>query len=450
MLRTYYRGARKRAAAAAPPQAQAQAPQVMVFMSPPGGEIDPSGTLQGSFPVDTLVRTLGDQTINGDKTFTGAVDFTGTVILPGTVTIHVPPPNSAVITDATSALKSIPVSDGEMLIGSSTGPPAAALISGTNINVVPGSNSLSISVPQSVAPAASPSFASMALTNAADQLTLGTTNPITVNAGGQTAPLSVSMPVAGAPSTNFVLSDGVQTLNGAYTFTNPIGIPGFSSPSPSFAITAAGVSVTFVTGTASTAGGSSAPIIVVPTSGDTYSMMYNITSSDSTDTMSGGTYEGSVQVKNVGGVVSFFATKQIITTDPALSGSFVSFSSSGINFQIIVTGAAGANMNWTGYVEFVAQTILRQSVDKPGSAATLRIPPPTPDKLKRAIPEVATTVVKRKIITGTRMPMPTAAPSVIPDRGLPGPSIVANRMPRRMQALPFAVKRGRTNRSTPI
>lgn len=85
-------------------------------------------------------------------------------------------PSSVLIVDSTGSLSDVPLQDGELVIGSSSGDPAAATLTGTTdqVNIANGANSITLSLPQSIASTSSPTFNSLTLTNPLTQANGGT------------------------------------------------------------------------------------------------------------------------------------------------------------------------------------------------------------------------------------------------------------------------------------
>jgi hypothetical protein len=89
-----------------------------------------------------------------------------------------------VTTSSSSVLQATALTNGQLLIGSTGNSATAATLTGTTnqVNVATGSGSITLSTPQNIHTGATPTFASETLTASTNQLTLGTTQTITVNA----------------------------------------------------------------------------------------------------------------------------------------------------------------------------------------------------------------------------------------------------------------------------
>lgn len=115
--------------------------------------------------------------------------------------------------------------NGQLLIGSSTGGPLAATLTGTpnQVIVTNAANSVTLSLPQSVGSGSTPTFASETLSAATNQLTLGTGTTTTVSATAPAANRTITLPDPGA-NANFVLTQGTQTVAGATTFSSALTV----------------------------------------------------------------------------------------------------------------------------------------------------------------------------------------------------------------------------------
>ena len=102
-------------------------------------------------------------------------------------------------------------------VTSLTGTANQVLVNGTSGS--PQTGALTLTTPQNIGTASTPTFASETLSATANQLTLGTTNTTTITSPAPSASRTVTIPDAGANS-SVVLTESSQTINGAKTFTN--------------------------------------------------------------------------------------------------------------------------------------------------------------------------------------------------------------------------------------
>lgn len=167
-------------------------------------------------------------------------------------------PNSVLIVDASGNLQDVPLLDGEIVIGSSTGEPAAGSISGTTdqVTVTPGANSITLSLPQNIATTSSPTFAGLTLTSFSGPVK-ATAGVLSSSAIDLTSEVTGVLPIANggtnssaAPSngqlligngTDFDLttltgtSDQVTVTNGSGTITLALPQSIATTSSPQFA-----------------------------------------------------------------------------------------------------------------------------------------------------------------------------------------------------------------------
>jgi len=113
----------------------------------------------------------------------------------------------------------------DVLTGSSGG--YVSSITGTANQVIASAatGAVTLSTPQDIALASSPTFAAETLTNTSNQLVLGTTRTVTLNAP---TPASVSRIVTIPDLSNaysVVGTEGTQTINGTKTFSTPLTVP---------------------------------------------------------------------------------------------------------------------------------------------------------------------------------------------------------------------------------
>ncbi len=152
-------------------------------------------------------------------TTTGTLD--GSLLVQPANTIWAGPVNGA---DATPVFRSQVLADlplplltnGQLYIGSTGLTPVAATLTGTNNQVIVtnGAASITLSTPQNIGATSSPTFASETLSAVTNQLTLGTTNTVTLSSTAPAASRTYTIHDAGAAA-NFVLDTG-----GSLTITN--------------------------------------------------------------------------------------------------------------------------------------------------------------------------------------------------------------------------------------
>jgi hypothetical protein len=142
--------------------------------------------------------------------------------------------NGVIISNAAFTAKSMLYSDaagviastaaptnGQFLIGSTGNIPVLGTITGTANQIVAtlGSGTITLSTPQNIDTAATPTFASETLTATTNQLILGTTRTVTISASQPASSSRVyTIPDQGAAA-NFLMSAAAQTVAGQQTFT---------------------------------------------------------------------------------------------------------------------------------------------------------------------------------------------------------------------------------------
>ena len=91
--------------------------------------------------------------------------------------------------DSSKNLRSIQLTNGQLLIGSNGTIPTATTLTGTTnqINITNGAGSITLSTPQNINNTATPTFSSLTLSAITSQLVLGTTNTITITAPSPSA-----------------------------------------------------------------------------------------------------------------------------------------------------------------------------------------------------------------------------------------------------------------------
>ncbi len=153
----------------------------------------------------SFVMTEGSQTLNGTKIFSSTVTInptTNQLILGVTQTITLTAP-----TPAASRVYTLP----DVLNN-------ASFVMTEGAQTINGTKTFT-SAP--VFPALS--FASLTLTNTTNQLTLGTTNTTTISSVAPAASRTYTIQDA-LTNANFIMSEGIQTLNGAKTFSTSLTI----------------------------------------------------------------------------------------------------------------------------------------------------------------------------------------------------------------------------------
>ena len=124
--------------------------------------------------------------------------------------------NRIMVSSAGAIVEAAALTNGQLLIGSTGAAPVAAALTGTanQVIVTNGAGSITLSTPQNIHTAATPTFASETLSAVSNQLTLGTTNTATISATAPAASRTYTIADPGA-SANFVMDTA-----GALTITN--------------------------------------------------------------------------------------------------------------------------------------------------------------------------------------------------------------------------------------
>ena len=124
--------------------------------------------------------------------------------------------NRIMVSSGGAIVEAAALTNGQLLVGSTGAAPVAATLTGTTnqVNVAVGAGTITLSTPQNIHTAATPTFASMTLTATSNQLTLGTTNTITLSATAPAASRTYIISDAGA-NANFVMDTA-----SALTITN--------------------------------------------------------------------------------------------------------------------------------------------------------------------------------------------------------------------------------------
>jgi hypothetical protein len=132
-------------------------------------------------------------------------------------------PDSVLVTDSDSNLQDITLNDGQLIIGKTGDAPLAASLTGTSnqITVTNGPNSITLSLPQSIATTSSPQFAniiitpsgSLDITGAGGTLAIGTANADIINIGNSGATINIQGDTFYQNVTDLVVTDKTITIN---------------------------------------------------------------------------------------------------------------------------------------------------------------------------------------------------------------------------------------------
>lgn len=160
--------------------------------------------------------------------FTGQFDLKGSG---GSISIGTPiggsTPHSLLVVNGLSQLAQLgPLTDGQLLIGSTGGAAVPSALTGTanQVLVTNGSGSITLALPQNIHSGASPTFVSLNLTSDTNQLVLnsdGGVNALTINSGTSASARTYTVPDVGVTA-NFVMTEGNQSIAGAKTFTGTV------------------------------------------------------------------------------------------------------------------------------------------------------------------------------------------------------------------------------------
>lgn len=203
-----------------------------------GSPITTAGTIDGAFATQLANRIFAGPTTGGAvaPTFRAmvAADVPSldtskltTGILPiargGTNSGTAITANRIMVSTATAIVVGPALTNGQLLVGSTGATPVAASITGTTNRIIVslGAGTINLSGPQDIHTAASPTFASMALTATSSQLIFGTTATTTLSTTAPSASRVITIHDAGANS-NVVLNTG-----GALTITNTPAASGY-------------------------------------------------------------------------------------------------------------------------------------------------------------------------------------------------------------------------------
>lgn len=185
-----------------------------------------SATLGISSPDNTTIKAVGGVYTAQTATTSslGVVQPDGTTIAVAAGVISVPTATTTTLGVVKADGTSVLVSGGGVLsVPTGTSAVLGLLSVGSNITVAAGS----ISLPQSVATSATPEFASVSLSSNTNQLTLGTTNLLTITMAALSANRTVTFPNA---NSNTVVPANAPT-NQFVTGVSSAGVIAFAQPS---------------------------------------------------------------------------------------------------------------------------------------------------------------------------------------------------------------------------
>lgn len=94
------------------------------------------------------------------------------------------------------------------------------------------SGAVTLSTPQDIAPASTPTFFALTLTATATQLVLGSGNQIGITAPTPAASRLYTIPDTGTVTSSFIMADGTQTINGNKTLTGTINFSALTASTP--------------------------------------------------------------------------------------------------------------------------------------------------------------------------------------------------------------------------
>ena len=149
--------------------------------------------------------------------------------------------NQMMVSSSGKIVEAGAMTNGQLLIGSTSASPVIASITGTTnqVNVTNGAGSITLSLPQSINTGATPTFASETLTATTNQLVLGTTNTTTISAPAPASSITLTLPNT---ADTIVGRATIDTLSNK-TLTSPavtgtLAIKGSTSGSVSLAVPA--------------------------------------------------------------------------------------------------------------------------------------------------------------------------------------------------------------------
>jgi uncharacterized protein (UPF0218 family) len=167
-----------------------------------------------------FVMTDLAQTINGNKTFSGSTNLSGLTA------------STILSLDSSKNIVSNTLTNGQLLIGSTGTNPVIGTLTGTTnqITITNGAGTITLSLPQNINTSSSPSFSTLSLTNATNQLILGTTNTVTISSIAPSASRVYTIPDTAA-NANFVMTELAQTINGNKTLSGTTNLSGLTANS---------------------------------------------------------------------------------------------------------------------------------------------------------------------------------------------------------------------------
>lgn len=141
--------------------------------------------------------------------------------------------NRIMVSSSGQIVEAAALTNGQLLIGSTGAAPVAANVTGTTNQVIVtnGAGSITLSLPQDIHTAATPTFASQTLTATTNQLTLGTTNTTTISSVAPAASRTYTIPDAGGAA-EFVMTAGTQTITGNKALSGTISFPALTASKP--------------------------------------------------------------------------------------------------------------------------------------------------------------------------------------------------------------------------
>lgn len=137
--------------------------------------------------------------------------------------------NGVVTTDGSDVLKTTSLTNGQLMVGSTSAAPVATTLTGTSNQVIVtnGAGSITLSLPQNIGVTNSPQFKNLALTSGTPPtITLSSTTDsssytLTIPAGASVT-RTYTVPDSGTPTSAVILADGTQTINGDTTFAGAV------------------------------------------------------------------------------------------------------------------------------------------------------------------------------------------------------------------------------------
>lgn len=173
--------------------------------------------------VADFVMTEGNQTINGVKTFTSSPVFPGLSFASLSLTDT---SNQLILGTGTTTTLSATAPFSSLIYTIPDVGAAAEFVMSEGIQTIDGAKTFLGLV--TFSGGYSGSAASIALTNTTNQITLGTTNTTTINSVAPVSSRTYTIQDVGAAA-NFVMSEGIQTINGAKTFGSSITCPALTA-----------------------------------------------------------------------------------------------------------------------------------------------------------------------------------------------------------------------------